>query len=93
MKHNKLAVIASIVAFAATPGLAHACSQQDVMAKGAQLSKLIQAKMAQDPTQGQALMTKMQPIMMANQSAVTAGGVVDWDKLCGEYDDLIKQAQ
>jgi hypothetical protein len=93
MKFNKLAVVASIVAFAATPGLAHACSQQDLMTKAAQLSKLVQAKMAQDPTQGQALMAKMQPIMMANQNAVTAGGAVDLDKLCVEYDDLIKQAQ
>lgn len=63
------------------------------MAKGSQLSQLIQTKMAQDPSQGQALMMKMQPIMQSSQSMMTAGGTVDWDKVCGQYDALIKQAQ
>jgi len=63
------------------------------MAKSTQLSQLMQAKMAQDPAQGQVLMAKMQPIMMQNQNQMAAGGTPDWDKVCGQYDALIKQAQ
>ena len=85
--------IAALVALAIAPPLAQACTQQDAMAKANQLSQLVQAKMAQDPSQGQAMMAKMQPIMQSYQSSMTSGGTVDWDKVCGEYDDLIKQAQ
>ena len=76
------------------PGLAQAaCSQQDAMTKGTQLSQLVQAEMAKDPSAGQAMMMKMQPIMQANQAKMTSGGTVDWDSVCTEYDALIKQAQ
>lgn len=70
-----------------------ACDQQGAMAKGAQLSQLVQAKMAQDPAAGQAMMMKMQPIMQASQAKMVSGGTVDWDAVCSEYDDLIKQAR
>jgi hypothetical protein len=92
MKCHRIAIIA-IAAFAAAPELAAACTQQDAMAKSTQLNQLMQAKMAQDPAQGQALMAKMQPIMMQNQGQMTTGGAPDWDKVCGQYDALIKQAQ
>jgi hypothetical protein len=94
MMVQKIVTAVVLTTLAAAPGLAHAaCSQQDVMAKGGQLSQLLQAKMAKDPTQGQALMVKMQPVMQSYQAQMTAGGSVDWDKVCGEYDELIKQAQ
>lgn len=74
--------------------LAHAaCTQQDATGKANQLSQLVQAKMASDPSQGQGLMAKMQPIMQSYQGSMSSGGTVDWDKICGEYDALIKQAQ
>ncbi len=85
------AALAALLVLA--PGLARACTQQEAMAKGTQLSQIVQTKMAQDPAQGQALMAKLQPIMMANQGQMTSGGTVDWDKVCGEYDALLKQAQ
>ena len=76
------------------PSIAHAaCTQQEAMAKGTQLSQIVQTKMAQDPTQGQALMAKLQPIMAASQGQMTSGGAADWDKVCSEYDALIKEAQ
>ena len=93
MTRRKIIVAATLATLTLAPGLSYACTQQDVMAKGSQLSQLIQTKMAQDPSQGQALMMKMQPIMQSSQSMMTAGGTVDWDKVCGEYDALIKQAQ
>ena len=93
MNRNKVIIAVTLSALTIAPGFARACTQQDVMAKGAQLSQLIQAKMAADPSQGQALMAKMQPIMQSYQPQMTSGGTVDWDKVCSEYDDLIKQAQ
>ena len=88
-------MMAIVVTAALTlPTLAHAaCTQQDAMAKATQLSQLVQAKMAKDPASGQAVMMKMQPIMQSSQSMMTAGGTVDWDKVCGQNDALIKQAQ
>jgi hypothetical protein len=41
----------------------------------------------------QELMARMQPIMQAFQPQMAAGGTVDWDKVCVQYDALIKQAQ
>jgi hypothetical protein len=89
---RKVIVMMTLAALTA-PGLAQACSQQEAMAKGTQLSQIVQAKMAQDPSQGQALMAKMQPIMQSSQSQMTPGGMPDWDKVCDQYDALIKQAQ
>jgi len=76
-----------------TPGGAQACTQQDAMAKGIKLSQIVQAKMAQAPAQGQALMTKLQSIMMANQGQIAIGGTIDWAKVCGQYDAFIEQTQ
>ena len=63
------------------------------MAKGAELSQIVQTKMAQDPSAGQAIMMKMQPIMQANQAKMMSGGTIDWDSVCSEYDALIKQTR
>jgi hypothetical protein len=92
MTNRKIFIAATLLAVAA-PGFAQACTQQEAMAKGTQLSQLVQAKMAQDPSQGQALMARMQPIMQASQPQMAPGGTVDWDKVCVQYDALIKQAQ
>jgi hypothetical protein len=70
-----------------------ACSQQDAMAKGTELSQILQKKMAQDPSAGQAIMMKMQPIMQANQAKMMTGGSIDWDSVCVEYDAFLKQAR
>ncbi len=87
-------IAAALIGAAVGPGLAHAaCTQQDAMGKATQLSQLVQAKMASDPSQGQALMAKMQPIMQSYQGSMGNSGTVDWDKVCDEYDALIKQAQ
>lgn len=95
MTNRKIIVATTLLTLSVVPGFAQACTQQEAMAKSSQLSQLIQAKMAQDPSQGQALMAKLQPIMQAqaSQPQMTAGGTVDWDKVCGQYDALIKQAQ
>jgi hypothetical protein len=93
MTNRKIFIAATLLTLAVAPGFAQACTQQDVMAKSTQLSQLIQAKMAQDPSQGQALMAKMQPIMQSSQPQMSANGTVDWDKVCVQYDALIKQAQ
>ncbi|WP_139373671.1 hypothetical protein [Enhydrobacter aerosaccus] len=63
------------------------------MAKGTKLSQLVQAKMAADPNAGQAMMAKMQPVMQSYQGKLSSGQTVDWDAVCSQYDDLIKQAQ
>jgi len=85
---------ALIVSVAVVPGFAQAaCTQQDATAKGNELSQLVQAKMAKDPSAGQAMMTKMQPIMQSYQGKLTSGGTVDWDSVCAQYDELIKQAK
>ena len=94
MINSGSAAVISFAALLVAPVSSYAaCSQQDAMAKGGQLSQIVQAKMAQDPSAGQALMMKMQPIMQANQSKMMSGGAVDWDVVCNEYDALIKQAQ
>jgi hypothetical protein len=93
MTSRKVFSAATLLTLAVAPGFAQACTQQEAMAKSTQLSQLVQAKMAQDPSQGQALMAKMQPIMQASQPQMSANGTADWDKICGEYDALIKQAQ
>ena len=92
--------LASILAAAAClsmtlmPSLADAaCTQQDASAKGMQLSQLVQAKMAKDPSSGQAMMMKMQPVMQAYQGKMMSGGAVDWDAVCSQYDALIDQAK
>ncbi len=86
---------AACLSFSVMPSIAEAaCTQQDASAKGMQLSQLVQAKMAKDPTAGQAMMMKMQPIMQANQGKMmSAGGAVDWDAVCSQYDALIDQAK
>ncbi len=94
MKAYRALFAAALIGGAVGPGLAHAaCTQQDAMGKANQLNQLVQAKMASDPSQGQALMAKMQPVMQSYQGSMTSGGTVDWDKICDEYDALIKQAQ
>jgi hypothetical protein len=93
MTSRKIIIATSLLAMAVAPGFAQACTQQEAMAKSSQLSQLVQAKMAQDPSQGQALMARMQPIMQASQPQMSASGTVDWDKVCVQYDALIKQAQ
>lgn len=92
---TSLAVAATmVIAIAMAPGVSRAaCTQQDAMGKATQLTQLLQAKMASDPSQGQALMAKMQPIMQSYQGSAASGGTFDWDKVCDEYDALIKQAQ
>jgi hypothetical protein len=85
--------LCAVLVGALPAGAFAACSQQDAMAKGTQLSQLVQAKMAKDPTGGQAMMAKMQPIMQANQAKMTSDGTIDWDTVCTQYDALIKQAQ
>jgi hypothetical protein len=91
---RRIMITVTFAALAAASGLANAaCTQEDLMAKATKLSQLIQTKMAQDPSQGQALMAKLQPIMQAQQTRMASGGAVDMDKVCGEYDDMIKQAQ
>lgn len=85
--------IAAVALLLGAPTFAQACTQQDAMSQANQLSQLVQAKMASDPSQGQALMAKMQPIMQSYQGSMSSGGTADWDKVCDEYDGLIKQAQ
>ena len=46
-----------------------------------ELSQIVQTKMAQDPAKGQALMAKLQPIMIANQGEMASGGTIDWNKV------------
>jgi hypothetical protein len=76
------------------PSLASAaCTQQDAMTKAQTLSQLMQTKMAKDPSAGQAIAAKMQPIAQSYAGQMGTGTTIDWDKVCSEYDDLIKQAQ
>jgi len=92
--YKSMIAIALVASAAVMPGLAQAaCTQQEATTKGNQLSQLVQAKMAQDPSAGQAMMTKMQPIMQAYQGKMTSGGTVDWDSVCDQYDALIKEAK
>jgi hypothetical protein len=93
MRSYKATITAALAVVALTPGLAEASSQQEAMAKSSQLSQLVQAKMAQNPSEGQSMLIKMQPIMQANQAKMTTGGTVDLDAVCVQYDALIKQAQ
>jgi hypothetical protein len=93
MLNYKIMMAAALASLALAPGLAAACTQQEAMAKGSQLSQLVQAKMAQDPSAGQAMMMKMQPIMQSYQTKVASGGTVNWDAACSQYDDLIAQAK
>jgi hypothetical protein len=94
MSVYRFATAAALIVATMGPGIAHAaCTQQDATAKAGQLSQLLQAKMASDPAQGQALMAKMQPIVQSYQGSMSSGGTFDWDKVCSEYDALIKQAQ
>ena len=66
MRLPSILAVAAITSLTMTCGLVQAaCSQQDASAKGMQLSQLVQAKMAKDPSAGQAMMMKMQPIMQA----------------------------
>ncbi len=93
MLNYKIMTIAALAAITLAPGFASACTQKDAMDKAQELSQLVQAKMAQDPAAGQAMMAKMQPIMQANQGKMTSGGTVDWDAVCTQYDALIAQAK
>ncbi len=72
---------------------AWACDQPTAMSKATQLSQLVQAKMTQDPSSGQALVTKMQATAQSYQAQLTSGQTIDWDVVCKQYDDLIKDAQ
>lgn len=93
MNVRTMIAVAALATVIAAPTLASACTQQEAMGKATQFSQLVQTKMQQDPNQGQALMAKLQPVMQSYQSQMTTGGAVDWDKVCSQYDDLIKQAQ
>jgi len=82
------------VVIGALPSYASAaCSQQEALAKGQTLGQLMQTKMAKDPTAGQSIMAKMQPILQSYSGQMASATAVDWDKVCSEYDELIKQAQ
>ena len=94
MNTSPIVAATILVTLAMAPSLARAaCTQQDAMGEANQLSKLVQSKMTSDASQRQALMAKMQPIMQSYQGSMVSGGSVDWDKVCDEYDALIKQAQ
>ena len=93
MINLKIMTLAALGPLALAPGFASACTQQEAMAKATQLSQLVQTKMAQDPSAGQAMMTKMQPIMQSYQSQMTSGGAVNWNAVCDQYDALIAQAK
>ena len=94
MRLHSTVLFTSFVVFAVVPGLAQAaCSQQEASAKGVQLGQLVQARMAKDPAAGQAMMMKMQPIMQDFQAKTMAGGVVDWDAVCTQYDAMIDQVK
>ncbi len=94
MRLQRTIVLTALIAMSVMPSIAEAaCTQQDATAKGMQLSQLVQAKMAQDPAAGQAMMTKMQPNMQANQGKMMSGGAVDWNAVCSQYDALIEQAK
>jgi hypothetical protein len=93
MSSYKMMMAAALAALTLAPGLASACTQQEAMAKSTQLSQLVQAKMAQDPAAGQAMMMKMQPIMQSYQSQMSTGGTINWDAVCSQYDALIAQAK
>ncbi len=93
MLNYKIMTIAALATMTLAPGFASACTQKDAMDKAQELSQLVQAKMAQDPAAGQAMMAKMQPIMQANQGKMASGGTINWDTVCSQYDALIAQAK
>lgn len=94
MKSLKMALVASVgCVLLAGPGVAQACDQQEAQAKATKLSQLVQAKMASDPAAGQAMMAKMQPIMQSYQGKMTSGQTINWDSVCDQYDEMLKQAQ
>ena len=65
MKLRRTILVVTLMTFT-VPQFAHAaCTQQEAMAKGTTLSQLVRTKMSADPTQAQALMAKMTPIMQA----------------------------
>jgi hypothetical protein len=87
-------LVAVTLMMLASADIAHAaCTRQEILAKGVQLGKLVKAKMSTDPVRGRVLMTKAAPIMKSAQVQMVAGGSVDLDKVCGEFDQLIVQAK
>jgi hypothetical protein len=92
---NVVAAALCIASVGAAPGyvFAASCTQQDAMAKAQNLSQLLQAKMAQNPSAAQAVMAKMAPIAQSYSGQMTSATTINWDTICAEYDDLIKQAQ
>lgn len=92
---NVVAAALCIASIGATPGyaLAASCTQQDAMVKAQNLSQLLQTKMAQNPSAAQGIMAKMAPIAQSYSGQMTSGTTINWDTICAEYDDLIKQAQ
>ncbi len=94
MRMHSTIAFSALVAMTMMPGLAQAaCTQQEATAKGVQLGQMVQAKMANDPAAGQALMMKMQPMMQANQGKMMSGETVNWDALCSQYDAMIDMAK
>jgi hypothetical protein len=84
-----------IAAIGAAPGRAAAasCTQQEAMTKAQNLSQILQTKMAQNPASAQAIMVKMAPIAQSYTAQAGSAATINWDTICAEYDDLIKQAQ
>jgi len=91
MSFVKFGLVLGFCGMIAAPALA--CDQQGAMAKATQLSQLMQAKMAKDASAAQALATKMQATVQSYQGKLTSGQTIDWDTVCKQYDDLIKDAQ
>ena len=73
----------------ASPAAAE-CTQEQAAAKGAELSRAIEAREAADPDRTRALMQSLQAIGQAEQQH---GAFPDWTKVCAAYDAMLNEAK
>ena len=67
-----------------------ACTQEQAAAKGAEVSRVVQAREAADPAKTRGLMQQLQSIGQAKQQR---GGFPDWTKVCAAYDAMLSSAR
>ncbi|MDR3435371.1 hypothetical protein [Telmatospirillum sp.] len=93
MNIREITIVGILAACSVLPGPAYACAPQEATVKETELSQLVRTRMTLDPVGAQALMARMQPVMQSYQGKLSSGGAVDWDKVCSQYDNLIKLAK
>ncbi len=79
-----------LAALLLAPPARAACTHEQAEAKGEELSRVMQERMAAGPARTRALPEKLQAIGPADEQHA---GFPDWTQVCGTYDAMMGEAR